>query len=149
MHLFDLKAVLLEKHAQHVAIIHFPIALLLVSFLFDLLAVWRKSQALEAAARFNLFCAAVSSLFAVATGLAAWQWLLHGAELTGALRLHLGFALASFVMLIGLSLWRRTLPDHGQLMGWRYLLLTFIACVLISLTGHMGGFVSGLNLTDQ
>jgi hypothetical protein len=52
-------------------------------------------------------------------------------------------------MLIGLSFWRRTFPDHGQLMGWRYLLLAFIACVLISLTGHMGGFVSGLNLTEH
>jgi uncharacterized membrane protein len=149
MNPFDLKAVLLEKHAQHVAIIHFPIALLLVSFLLDLLALWRKSPAMAAAARYNLFCAAISALFAVGTGLAAWQWLLNGVELTGTLRLHLSFALASFVMLIGLSLWRRTFPNHGQLMGWRYLLLAFMACVLISLTGHMGGFVSGLNLTGH
>ena len=149
MNPFDLKAVLLEKHAQHVAIIHFPIALLLVSFLFDLLALWRKSPGLAAAARYNLFGAAVSALFAVGTGLAAWQWLLNGVALSGELLLHLSFALASFVMLIGLSFWRRTFPDHGQLMGRRYLLVAFIACVLISLTGHMGGFVSGLNITGH
>jgi hypothetical protein len=34
-------------------------------------------------------------------------------------------------------------------MSWRYLSLAGLACVLISLTGHMGGFVSGLNLTDH
>jgi hypothetical protein len=33
---FDLKAALLAKHAQHVVVIHFPIALFMVSFVFDL-----------------------------------------------------------------------------------------------------------------
>lgn len=143
---FDLRAALFQKHAQHVAIIHFPIALLLVSFLFDLLALWRKSPALAVAARYNLLGAAVSSLLAVGTGVAAWQWLLGGVQLAGELRLHLTFALASTVILLGLWFWRRTLPDHARLMGWPYMLLAFIACVLIALTGHLGGFVSGINL---
>jgi uncharacterized membrane protein len=39
---FDLKAALLEKHAQHVVLIHFPIALFMASFAFDLLARWRR-----------------------------------------------------------------------------------------------------------
>jgi uncharacterized membrane protein len=137
---------LFQKHAQHVAIIHFPIALLLASFFFDALAVWRKSPALAVAARYNLFFAAIASLFAVGTGLAAWQWLLGGRPLEGELRLHLSFALASTLMLLGLWLWRRTFPDHAQLMSWRYLIVAFAACVLIALTGHLGGFVSGLNL---
>jgi hypothetical protein len=34
-------------------------------------------------------------------------------------------------------------------MGWRYLLLGFIICMLISLAEQMGGLVSGLNLTDH
>lgn len=115
MHPFNLKAVLLEKHAQHVAVIHFPIALLLISFVFDLLALWRKSPALAAAARYNLVGAAGFSLLAVGTGLAAWQWLLGGAPLEGVLRWHLSLALTSTVMLFGLWFWRRALPDHGRL----------------------------------
>src|SRR6266545_1762249 len=39
---FDLKAALLAGHAQHPVIIHFPIALLIASVVFELLAVWRK-----------------------------------------------------------------------------------------------------------
>jgi len=145
MNPFDLKTALFAKHAQHVAIVHFPIALLLVSFLFDLLALWRRSPALAVAARYNLFFAAVSSLFAVGTGLAAWQWLLGGGRLAGMLRLHLALALVSVVMTIGLWSWRRGRLDHAQVMGWRYLSLAFFACVFIALTGHLGGFVSGVN----
>ena len=36
MNPFDLKTALLAKHAQHVVLIHFPIALFMVSFAFDL-----------------------------------------------------------------------------------------------------------------
>jgi hypothetical protein len=43
---FDLKTALLAKHAQHVVLIHFPIALFMVSFAFDLLALWRDNRQL-------------------------------------------------------------------------------------------------------
>jgi hypothetical protein len=35
---FELQTILLAKHAQHVALIHFPIALFIVGVLFDLLS---------------------------------------------------------------------------------------------------------------
>jgi len=89
---FDVRSILLAKHAQHVVIVHFPIALSLMSLLFDVVAVWRRKPALEMAAHYNLIGAAISSLVAIATGLAAWQWLLEGAKLRGTLRLHLVFA---------------------------------------------------------
>ena len=38
MHPFDLKTALLASHAQHVVLIHFPIALFIVAFAFDMLA---------------------------------------------------------------------------------------------------------------
>jgi len=47
---FDLKTALLVKHAQHVVLIHFPIALFLAAVAFDYLAQWRKNQTLAAAA---------------------------------------------------------------------------------------------------
>jgi len=37
---FDLKTVLLAKHAQHVVLIHFPIALFIAAVTFDLTAQW-------------------------------------------------------------------------------------------------------------
>jgi uncharacterized membrane protein len=49
MNPFDVRIVLLAKHAQHVVIVHFPIALSLMSWFFDLLARSRRSPALAAA----------------------------------------------------------------------------------------------------
>jgi len=86
---FDVKAALLAKHAQHVVMIHFPIALFLASLAFDLLALWKGNRALATAAYYNLMAAAVATLPSVATGLLAWQWQLGGARLKGNLRLHL------------------------------------------------------------
>jgi uncharacterized membrane protein len=43
---FDLKTVLLVKRAQHVVLIHFPIALFISAVAFDLFAHWMKRQAL-------------------------------------------------------------------------------------------------------
>jgi uncharacterized membrane protein len=54
MNPFDPKAALLAKHAQHPIIIHFPIALLIISVAFDLLAIWKRNPVLATAAFYNL-----------------------------------------------------------------------------------------------
>jgi uncharacterized membrane protein len=41
---FDLKTALLAKHAQHVVLIHFPIALFITAVAFDLIAQWTKRK---------------------------------------------------------------------------------------------------------
>ena len=41
---FDLKTVLLARHAQHVVLIHFPIALFITAVAFDFVAQWTKRQ---------------------------------------------------------------------------------------------------------
>jgi uncharacterized membrane protein len=53
MNPFDLKSALLAKHAQHPVIIHFPIALSIISVGFDLLAIWRRNPALAKAAYYK------------------------------------------------------------------------------------------------
>ena len=103
---FDLKTALLAKHAQHVVLIHFPIALFMVSFAFDLLALWRDNRQLAIAAYYNLVAAAIATLPAVATGLLAWQWLYGGKKLRGNLRLHLLLGLVSSAMIWLLCWWR-------------------------------------------
>ena len=50
MNPFDLKSVLLASHAQHVVLIHFPIALFLVSVAFDFAAQWWRTAALATVA---------------------------------------------------------------------------------------------------
>src|ERR1700674_4777004 len=101
---FDIKTALLAKHAQHVVLIHFPIALFLAAVPFDYVAQWTKNRMLAAAAYFNLLLAAISTVPVVATGLAAWQWALEGQKLKGTLLMHLVLGCISSV-LIWLVFW--------------------------------------------
>jgi len=57
---FDIRTVILAKHAQHVVLIHFPIALFTVAAAFDYLGLWTRSRALAAAAYFNFLLAGLS-----------------------------------------------------------------------------------------
>ena len=54
---FDLKTVLLARHAQHVVLIHFPIALFISAVAFDLIAHWRKRPGLADTVYYNLLAA--------------------------------------------------------------------------------------------
>jgi len=61
LNLFDLKTVILAKHAQHVVLIHFPIALFTTSVAFDFRARWTRRPGFGDAAYYNLFLAAIST----------------------------------------------------------------------------------------
>ena len=144
-HPFDLKAALLAKHAQHPVIIHFPIALFIISVTFDLIAIWRSNPTMARAAFYNLIGAALTAPVAIASGLIAWQWQLEGSKLKGNLLLHLLIALAASGMIWLLSAWRisqRELPQRTP--GLTYILLALATVLLIAIAGHLGGFVSGV-----
>ena len=145
MNSFNLKSALLAKHAQHPVIIHFPIALFIISVAFDLLAIWRSNPAMAKAAYYNLLAAALTAPVAIATGLAAWQWQLEGAKLKGNLLLHLLFALAASGMiwlLCGLRFRQRQSSQRTP--GIFYIFLALATVLLIAIAGHLGGFVSGV-----
>jgi uncharacterized membrane protein len=145
MNPFDLKAALLAKHAQHPVIIHFPIALFIISVTFDLLAIWRSNPTMLKAAYYNLVAAALTAPVAIASGLAAWQWQLEGAKLKGNLLLHLVFALSASGMIWLLCGWRvrqRNLPQRKP--GIVYIALALATVLMIALAGHLGGIVSGV-----
>jgi uncharacterized membrane protein len=143
---FDIKTVLLAKHAQHVVLIHFPIALFTAAVAFDYLAQWTKNRTLAAAVYFNLLLAAVTSVLAVATGLAAWQWALEGEKLKGILLMHLVLGGLSSV-LIWFVFWihLRVRRDPEKSLPRYRLPIEAIAVFLVGLTGHLGGFLSGVN----
>jgi len=142
---FDLKTVLLAKHAQHVVLIHFPIALFLAAVAFDLIAQWTKRLGLADSTYYNLLVAAVSTLPVLVTGILAWQFQLEGQKLKGVLLLHLVLACVSSAV-IWLVWWvhfrarRRTeiLPNSR-------FAVEFLGVALVALTGHLGGFLSRVN----
>lgn len=143
---FDVKTVLLAKHAQHVVLIHFPIALFISAVLFDCTALWAKRQALADAAYYNLFLAAISTIPVVTTGILAWQFQLEGKRLTGILLLHLTLGGASSLM-IWLVWWLHfRARQRGHALPKHRLPIELLATVVIVLTGHLGGFLSGVNV---
>ncbi len=149
MHPFDIKAALLAKHAQHVVLIHFPIALFIAGVVFDFLAHWTKRQFLAAAAYCNLLAAAVVTVPVLITGILAWQWQLEGQRLKGVLLLHpvLGCASALLVWIVCLVHVRAQRKQGGVLPSYR-LPVEAVAVVLVTLTGHLGGFLSGVNVSS-
>jgi uncharacterized membrane protein len=143
---FDIKTVLLAKHAQHVVLIHFPIALFSTAVAFDFISQWTKSRTLAAAAYFNLLLSAVSAVPVVATGLAAWQWALEGQKVKGMLLMHLVLGCLSSV-LISFVFWIHfRVRRHPEEPLPKYRLpIEAVAVFVVGLTGHLGGFLSGVN----
>ena len=149
MNPFDIKAVLLAKHAQHVVLVHFPIALFLVGVGFDLVAQWTKNRTLAVAAYYNLAGAAIASVPVLITGVLAWQFALGGAKLKGILLMHLVLAcVASLLMWVtGWMHFRANRRPDRRLPGYR-VPIELVAVALVGLTAHLGGFLSGVNIPN-
>ena len=142
---FDIKTIVLAKHAQHVVLIHFPIALFLAGVLFDFLAQQTRRRGLAEAAYFNFLVAAISTVPVLATGILAWQFALEGQKLKGTLLEHLVLACVS-TMMMWLVWWLhfRSWKGPEPLPNYR-LAIEFLAFGIVALTAHLGGFLSGVN----
>jgi uncharacterized membrane protein len=146
LHPFDFKAVLLAKHAQHVVLIHFPIALFIIGVLFDFLGQWKKQRLLAAAAYCNLFVAALATIPVLITGILAWQWALEGQRLKGILLMHLVLgSLSSLLIWLVWLIHMRTQRKPGAILPGYRLPVEAVAVVTVALTAHLGGFLSGVN----
>jgi uncharacterized membrane protein len=143
---FDLRTILLAKHAQHVVLIHFPIALFMTGVGFDLLSRGKRDSQLAAAAYLNLSIAAATVLPAVATGLLAWQFALDGKRLKGLLLLHLitGLSAALLVVASWWMHWRSRRPNTVSLPRYR-IPVELLGMAIVALAAHLGGFLSGVN----
>lgn len=148
MHPFTLRAVFLAPHAQHVVLIHFPIALFISGVVFDFVARWnwRNSFAFTAVAFWNVVAAACFVLPVIVTGLLAWHWTLPGAAFRGTLRLHVLMASASAAAIVGAALLHWLARRRGEVSASALrLALESAGVLLLGATVHLGGFLSGVN----
>ena len=143
---FDLRTVVLAKHAQHVVLIHFPIALFITAVAFDLIAYWTKLRTFADAAYYNLLVAALATIPVIASGIIAWQLQLEGQKLKGNLLMHLLLGSLSGV-LICLVWWLHSRPRKrkGELPAYRFA-IEAVALFVVMATAHLGGFLSGVNV---
>src|SRR6202007_2710513 len=110
------------------------------------LAQWKKQPVLAAAAYYNLLVAAIATIPVIITGIVAWQWELEGQKLEGILMMHLVMGCASTVMIW--AVWfihRRKKPNQGETLPGYRLPIEAVAVFVVALTGHLGGFLSGVN----
>ena len=143
---FDPRSVIFAKHAQHVVLVHFPIALCLVAVMFDFLALWRKSRILAEVAYYNLSVAAIATVPVIATGLLAWHFQLEGQRLKGTLLLHLIFGtLAACMIWLVWSFHFGAHRDPERKLSMLRIPVELAAVAVVSLTAHLGGFLSGVN----
>ena len=107
---------------------------------------WKKNSILAADNYYNLLVAAVSTIPVMVTGIIAWRWQLEGARLRGNLLLHLILGVTSSLV-IWMVWWihyqARRKPERDLPM-YRFL-VEFIGVLVVALTGHLGGFLSGVN----
>jgi uncharacterized membrane protein len=143
---FDLRTILLAKHAQHVVLIHFPIALFITGVGLDLLSRGKRTSQLAGAAYLNLSIAAATVIPAVLTGLLAWQFALDGKKLKGLLLLHLiAASIAALLVIASWWLhWRMRREESLLLPGFR-IPIELLGVAAIGLAAHLGGFLSGVN----
>lgn len=144
---FDPRYTVLAKHAQHVVLIHFPIALLITGAAFDFIGEWTKRRGLTEAAYFNFLAAAIATVPTLATGFLAWKFALEGQKLKGMLLEHMILAWTSSLLIW--VIWAvhfraRKSPQPVPPPAYR-LWIELAAVALIALTGHLGGFLSGVN----
>ena len=119
---------LIPKHTFHPAIVHFPIALLAIAALLELIYRRRSDEIYHKASVINLTIGLISAAGAITTGVTAWLRL--GYKLEGNLLIHL--ILASTSILIGVGAYRmRDKPT--------YLWLILASGGLVMLAGHFGG----------
>ena len=142
---FDLKTVLLARHAQHVVLIHFPIALFISAVAFDLMAQWTKRRGLADTAYYDLLAAAISTFPVLATGILAWQFQLEGQRLKGILLLHVVLACVSTVMIWVVWWLHFRARRRAEVLPSYRLAIEFLGVGIVALTGHLGGFLSGVN----
>jgi uncharacterized membrane protein len=143
---FDLRTLVLARHAQHVVLIHFPIALFIVGVGLDLLSRGNCESRFATAAYLNIAIAAAMVIPTALTGVLAWHFALDGNRLKGLLLFHVVAASVAVLLVIASWCvhWRSRKLGSPVLPRYRIAVELFGAAVM-GLTAHLGGFLSGVN----
>jgi len=142
---FDPSTVLLAKHAQHVVLVHFPIALFITGVVLDWAGRWTRRAPLTEAAYYNLLIAAASTLPVIVTGVLAWRFQLEGQRLKGILLMHLVLGWASSILICAVWWLHFRARKQGSAMPGYLRVVECLAVLAVGLTGHLGGFLSGVS----
>ncbi|MGR9043819.1 MAG: DUF2231 domain-containing protein [Gammaproteobacteria bacterium] len=126
----------------HPLLVHFPIALLTVFFLLDLLASLAGKKSWRDAAGMMLYFGTIGAALAVAAGFIAADSVAHGDDVHDIMTQHQYFGVSVLMLATLLSLWR--LLAGSIITGAAnvfFLTLSGLLCLLLMLGADLGGLM--------
>ena len=137
------KRVDLAEVPFHPQLVHFPIAFLVLSFIFDLVGAARHSDKWNQFGGFILLLAIISAFAALQSGESSKETLNPMTEnLQEAVEEHENLASTTFFFILVLGIFRGWLQLKGVFnswMRWGYIILIGTGVFLILRVGHLGG----------
>ena len=131
---------LVAVHPIHTLVVHFPVALTGAALFFILLALWRRSDALEQVAFANIALATVSTLAAGITGLIDNKNIYDGVAPNVTAKIVLGYSLLAVTSLITVARWRNPNLFHSS-RRLLYVAGYFTSFALVAVLGFLGGVI--------
>ena len=125
----------MARRHPHPMIVHFPIAFLMAASLFILLHLLFQSPSFEIASFYLLVLGAISSPFAMATGLFTW-WVNYRLKLTHFVRRKIQLSILLLISEIILIVWRSSSPRISNPI---YFIMMFLLTPIVVLLGYYGG----------
>lgn len=125
----------MARRHPHPMVVHFPIALLMASSLFVLLHFFFENPFFEITSFYLLILGAISSPFAMATGLFTW-WINDRLKLTHFVKRKIQLSILLLIFEALLILWRSSNP---KILSPIYLIMMLILAPIVTLLGYYGG----------
>jgi uncharacterized membrane protein len=124
----------------HPLVVHFPIALLMASVFFDMVAYWSRKEAFEKAAKWNLAFGVLTGIAAVVSGVLAEASVPQFPVIHETVERHETLAFVTLGVFAILFLWR-FLRNGKFFARWRafYLALAAIGIFILGATAYYGG----------
>jgi predicted heme/steroid binding protein/uncharacterized membrane protein len=125
----------MARRHPHPMVVHFPIAFLMASSLFILLHLLFKKPAFEVTSFYLLILGAISSPFAMVTGLFTW-WVNYRLKLTLFVKRKIQLSILLLIFEIILIIWRGSNPAITNPL---YFILVILLTPIVGLLGYYGG----------
>ena len=123
----------------HPALVHLPIAFVVLSVFADLFGHLFRVPSLQSTARWSIAAAAVSAAAAVAAGYYDMDRAALAGQVHGYVHLHLKTGLILLGSIIALATWRWLLPKLPRALGFIYGLAAVLVFALTAFQGWYGG----------
>jgi len=125
----------MARRHPHPMVVHFPLAFLMASSLFILLYLVFRKPAFEITSFYLLILGAISSPFAMVTGLLTW-WVNYRLKLTLFVKRKIQLSILLLILEIILIVWRGSNPT---LTNPLYVILMILLTPIVGLLGYYGG----------